>query len=310
MEAGIAEGATGIGMGTAISERSCVEGTLRCAEGQDLFVRSWEPHGAARARVVIVHGIAEHGGRYAHVGEHLAAHGYAAHAVDLRGHGRSKGSPVYVDSFDEYLDDVTQLLTAPQYAGPGLPTVLLGHSMGGTIAALLAIERDLSIDGIILSAPAVRLGGDVPPWLVRISQLLGRYFPRMGLIPVPFGGLCRDPEVVARHQADPLVYRDRVRARPGAELTRAAETVQARMEELELSLLILHGTADRLVDVAGSKELYARAKAADKTLKLYDGLFHEVMNEPEKESVLADIVEWLDARTDNPAVNESETDCG
>ena len=265
MGAGIAAGATRTDMEAQVPNCGSTDGRLHRAEGPDLHVRSWVPQEEVRGRVVIVHGIAEHGGRYAHVGEYLAVHGYAAYAADLRGHGRSEGEPVYVDSFDEYLDDVTQLLTAPRYARPGFPTFLLGHSMGGTIAALLAIERDLAIDGLILSAPAVRLGDDVPTWLVRVSQILGRYLPKMGLIPVPFGGLSRDAQVVACHEADPLIYRDRVRARPGAELARGTESVQARMEELVLPLLILHGTADRLVDAAGSKELFARARSADKT---------------------------------------------
>ena len=145
---------------------SASEGMLDDADGPELYTRHWGPQGNPRAIVVIVHGIAEHGGRYAHVGEYLARHGYAAYSADLRGHGLSEGPSVYVDTFDEYVLDVSRVIAQARRGCPAVPTFVLGHSMGGTIAVLLAIDRPGAIDGLILSAPAVQLGADVPPWLV------------------------------------------------------------------------------------------------------------------------------------------------
>ena len=269
--------------------------------GPRLYVRSWQPGPSSRASVVIVHGIAEHGGRYTHVADVLADHGYTVSVYDLRGHGRSEGEKVYVSSFDEYLEDLARVLDRVRLSNPVESLFVFGHSMGGTIAALATIRRTCTVGGLILSAPAIGLGDDVPPWMVGVSQFLGRVVPRLPLMAVPFGGLCRDPEVVARHAADPLVYRERLGARPGAELAprgelaRAMQEVQRRMGEITLPVMILHGGDDHLVSPDGSRDLYAGVGSSDKTLKVYDGLYHEVCNEPERGRTLADMVGWLDA---------------
>lgn len=271
------------------------EGPFETADGPRLYERWWRPQGQPRALVIIVHGYAEYGGRYAHVGEQLARSGYAAAALDLRGHGRSEGRRAYVRTFDEYLQDLGRFLAHAREQQPGLPVYLLGHSMGGAIALLFTLAHQEDLAGLILSAPVVKLGGDISPLLQKLSTVIARIAPRLPTIKLDCRLISRDPEVVQRYDTDPLVYRRGTPARTGAELVQAGVRCQAQAENLTLPLLILHGSADGLVEPQGSEQVYARAASRDKTLKRYQGFFHEVLNELGKAQVLADIVDWLDA---------------
>ena len=190
------------------------------------------------------------------------------------------------------MDDLARVVASER---PRQALFLLAHSMGGAIAILFALSSGQGLRGLVLSAPMTNLGNAAPEWLIQASQLLGRYVPRLPTTRVPFSYVSRDPQVVARFYADPLVYHRRVSAHTGAELVRATREIDVHMERLSLPLLIMHGTEDRVVDVRGSRQLYARAQSSDRTLKLYDGLYHHILNEPEKDRVLDDIVGWLDA---------------
>jgi acylglycerol lipase len=271
------------------------EGTFETPSGPRLFERAWLPDGAARGAIVIVHGYAEHSGRYEYVGGWLAARGYAVHALDLRGHGKSGGERVFVRSFNEYLDDVDAFLARVRARHSGADPWLLGHSMGGSIVALAAVTRRPDVPGLLLSGAG--LGAPPTPRLVtRIMLLLGRFTPRLRLRRLASATVSRDPAVVAWYDADPLNFRGKMPAGLVAAMIRSARVVDQRMETIDYPLLIMHGTEDALTRPAGSEALYRRASSTDKTLKLYAGLFHEILNEPEKDDVLADIVAWLDAR--------------
>ena len=143
----------------------------------------------------------------------------------------------------------------------------------------------------------MEIGRSIPPLLVRLSGFVGRVAPKLPTIKLDASAISRDPKEVEAYERDPLVYRGGIRARTGAEINRAIEEIKSRMEDVTLPLLIMHGTADRLTEVEGSKQLDARSRSDDKQLKLYEGLFHELLNEPEKEQVLLDIQEWLQNRT-------------
>ncbi|MDE3095390.1 MAG: lysophospholipase [Chloroflexota bacterium] len=272
------------------------EGAFAAADGLRLFERRWLPDGEPRAALAIVHGYAEHGGRYAHVGEALVGRGYAVFACDLRGHGRSDGPRAFVRSFGAYLADLPVFLDRVRTAVPGRPLFLLGHSMGGTIVALAAVAAPPSVEGVLLSGAGLTLAGAPPP-LQAAMLALGRIAPRLPLRRLAAADVSRDPEVVRAYEEDPLVYRGRMRAGLIAAMIRAARRIGAGMEDVTLPLLIMHGTADALTEPAGSRELYARARSADRTLKLYEGLYHEILNEPERAQVIDDIARWLDARS-------------
>ncbi len=272
------------------------EGSFETPDGLLLHEQTWRPDTGFRAAVVIVHGYAEHSGRYAHVAEHLARHGYVVHAFDLRGHGRSEGPISLVMSVDALVEDTERFLERAGERAPGIPVFVLAHSMGGTIAALLAIDGRLAVRGLILSGALIRLANEVPSPLQWAATIIAAVFPRMPTTKLDSGTISRDPAVVAAYDNDPLVYRGRTPARTAAVLMRAARRVRARMEAVSLPILVMHGAADLLVDPEGSSQLYARAGSGDKTLKLYDGAYHEILNEPDRAQVLADIGEWIDAR--------------
>ncbi|MBN2476545.1 MAG: lysophospholipase [Pirellulales bacterium] len=265
-------------------------------DGLTLFEQAWLPEAQADAVVVALHGFTEHGGRYTELGERLCGEGYAVYALDLRGHGRSQGEPVFVRSFDEYLADLDVFLEAVGRRQPGKPLFLFGHSMGGTIVALWAAARRGDVRGLVLSAPAVQVGRGVFPILRRVAKWLGRLFPRLRIVRMGTGWLSRDPQVVAQFRNDPLVFHDRFPVRIGAEILRAAAKVPTRAGAIRAPLLILQGTADRVVDPAGADRLEALAGSRDKTLLRYEGLYHDLLHEPEKAQVFADLIGWLDQR--------------
>ena len=273
------------------------EGRFKTNDGLNLFEQNWQPALAPKAVIIIIHGYAEHSGRYAHVAEYLASHGYAVETFDLRSHGKSAGKRVFIRSFDEFLSDVEIFLKRVQERHQGKNLFLLGHSMGGTIAVLFAITRKSALKGVILSGATLKLSDDISPFLVRISSILGKILPKLPTVKVDRDALSHDLEVMKKYDNDPLVYQGGIPARTGAEFTRATKLIQKQMELVTLPMLIMSGTADRLSDPEGSKQLYERAQSKDKTLKLYDGLYHEILNELEKEQVLGDIVDWLDGHS-------------
>jgi alpha-beta hydrolase superfamily lysophospholipase len=269
-------------------------GTFKTADGTTLFEQWWRPEDQPKATVAIVHGYGEHSTRYTDVAGHLVNYGYTVETFDLRGHGRSEGKRTFVRSFDAYLVDLDRFLKRVKERMKSSNLFLLGHSMGGAIVTLFAMTRKPDGKGLILSGPALKISDDISPLLVRLSSMIGMVLPKLPTIKLDSSGISRDPEVVKHYENDPLVYHGGIPARTGAEITGATKIIQAQMESMTLPLLILHGSDDRLADPEGSKELYERAQSDDKTLKLYEGLYHEVMNEPEKEMVWADIVAWIE----------------
>ena len=270
-------------------------GTYESDDGLRLFEQEWSPEGTPKAGVVIVHGYGEHTGRYVHVAEELTQNGYAVSTFDLRGHGRSQGDPrTFVRSFDEHLDDLERFLSRVRERHSGRPLFLFGHSMGGTIATLFAIARQPEIRGLLLSGASLKLSDNYSPSMITLAKIISLVLPKLRLIKLDASAVSRDAEVVREYVTDPLVYHGGIPARTGAEMNRAMERIRQRMETLEVPLLIMHGTCDLLADPEGSRQLYDRAESDDKDLRLYEGLYHEILNEPEKTQVLADMVEWLD----------------
>lgn len=274
------------------------EDALRRPDGAHpaLWERRLDVHDA-RATLVLVHGFAEHGGRYVHVAEALAAAGVSTLAVDLRGWGRAEGERGALRSFDEYLGDADLALRrARELAADGRPLFLLGHSQGGLVAALCATERRPELAGLVLSSPALRLALRVPAWKDLVARAASRLLPDLvlpsGLDP---SLACRDPAVLHALRADPL-WAPVSRARWYTELLAAQDRVGERAEELRVPLLVLAAGDDRVADVEATRAWFERAGSADRTLRVFDGLWHEVLNEPERELVLAELVAWLRAR--------------
>ena len=272
-------------------------GTLRTDDGLTLATRRWQPHARPKGAVALVHGIGEHSGRYAHVATHLMLHDYAVYAFDLRGHGRSEGEPrAYVEAFDVYVADLDRVLEHIRAEAGVLPLFLMGHSMGGGIAARYVIEHGAGgLAGLVLSSAALRVPADLSPFLQKIAGVVSRFAPKLPATRLNTANLSRDPAVARAYEQDPLVYGGGVRARVGHAILQNVQHIEQHTDAFTLPLYLFHGTADRIADPEGSRRLFERAPTEDKTLKLYDGLLHETMNEPERERVLTDLTDWLDA---------------
>jgi alpha-beta hydrolase superfamily lysophospholipase len=266
------------------------DGWLGSADGARLYWQAWQPDGAPRDTVILVHGAAEHGGRYAHVAERLTAEGYAVYALDHRGHGRSDGTRAQIDSLDRLVEDLSRLVVLV-----GGKPFLVGHSMGGAVALTYAIRHGDTIAGLVVSGPAVATEA-VPAPLKAITAGLSRFAPNLPVYKIEDDAVSRDPQVVLDYQRDPLNHPGKLPARTLGEIMRAMDTIPRDAVALRVPLLLLHGGEDRLCPPEGSRQVHANAGSADKTLKIYDGLYHEIFNEPEQAMVLDDLVAWLAER--------------
>jgi acylglycerol lipase len=275
-------------------------GTLAGAGGREIFWQAWSPENRApRGSVVIVHGAGEHSGRYRHVADRLVAEGFAVSALDHRGHGRSDGPRALIDRLDRAVSDIDGVVTMARGARPDLPVFMLAHSMGGTFAVQYALAHQQHLAGLILSGPLAALDGAPAP-LRLAGRVLSVIAPGMGLIAVDSGLVSRDPDVVLAYRADPLVHHGKLPARTLAELASAIDAFPARVSEITVPTLIMYGTQDGLAPTRGSEMLGERIGAADMTITPYEGLYHEIFNEPERETVLDELCAWLDAHVAAP----------
>ena len=277
-------------------------GTNSQAAGASLYWHSWLPKTPPRAIVLLAHGYAEHLGRYQHVAAHLNAQGFGVFALDHWAHGRSDGSPGFVPKFSVFTDGVEALLSEIEATHPGLSRFLIGHSMGGLIAATHLLTHQSHYRGAILSGPAIMPAETPSTLMLFISRLLSRFFPKTGVLKLDANGVSRDPAVVAAYLADPLVYTGKIGARLAAEFFSAMAHIRACAHEITLPLLLVHGDQDSLAAPSGSKYLFDHCRSTDKTFRLYEGLFHEIFNEPEQAMVLGEVTDWIEAHMSNDPV--------
>ena len=257
--------------------------------GRRLFVRRWTPPQGTtevRAPVVLVHGYAEHSGRYDHVGSAFATSGAVTWAMDLRGHGRSEGPRANIERLEWALADLDQLVDR---AGAGV--VMFGHSLGGALAAAYAVTRPGKLSGLVLSAPAVHLARR-PFWQVWPVRALASVAPSAGVARVLPEGLSRDPQIVESFVDDPLVWHGRAPARTVIEMYRAGRAALGRAAELTVPFLVVHGEADPIVPLSSTRDLFAAVAAPDKELVVLPGFRHEPHQELGKEDVIDRVVEW------------------
>ncbi len=261
--------------------------------GTRIHFRSWRP-AAPKAVVVIAHGVNSHGGQYLWTGEQLEAAGFAVYAIDHRGRGKSEGARFYVDDVSDYTEDLGTLINLAKSREPGLKVFLLGHSAGGVIGCTWALDHQAEIAGFICESFAYQVPAPAP--VLALVRLLGRIAPKLPVLKLQMKDFTRDPTALAALEADPLCKGEIQPARTVAALLKATDRMKTEFGTLKLPLFIMHGTLDKATVPAGSREFHAAAGSADKTLKLYEGHFHDLLNDLGKEQVLADIVAWMDAR--------------
>ncbi len=275
-----------------------LEGKLTGRFGTRLYHQGWVPSGTPRAVIVLMHGMADHGGRYQNLVNALVPAGYSVYAIDLRGHGKSEGKRCCVRRFEDFIADLDGFINIIGSTIPRPAVFLAGHSMGGIISTAYAQEHQKKLSGLILSAPALKAGASFTSLHKKMARILSVLAPNLGVAKLDAAGLSRDPAVVKAYLEDPLVYTGKISARLGAELLKAIEgTMPPRMKDIKLPVLIMHGTSDVLSDPQGSKIAYESVSSSDKSLKYFHGFFHEIFNDPERELVFADMREWLAAHS-------------
>jgi acylglycerol lipase len=271
-----------------------IEEDIHGASGPTLHIRSWPAVGCARGVVMIVPGFNSHSGYYAWVGGQLSAAGLTAYAVDLRGRGKSEGERFYVDAFEDYVSDVASLAAVVKAREKHLPVYLLGHSAGGVVACLYALEHQSELAGLICESFAFRL--PAPGIALAALKGLSHLAPHAHVLRLKNEDFSRDGAVVATMNADPLIAHETQPTMTVAAMVRADEQLEPALPGISLPLLILHGAADRATKPSGSELLLDRAGSADKTLKLYEGAFHDLLNDIGRETVMADVLAWVDVR--------------
>lgn len=267
-------------------------GVFQGRGGVELFEQSWRPNAPPRAVLVAMHGLKDHSTRYGDFARRLVARGFAVHAFDMRGHGHSSGHRATLDSFDDLTGDLAIFMDRVRAQHPGRPVFLLGHSVGGAIVTLYTLQQRPSLAGLIVVAPALRV--DRSPIEAAATPLAAAMLPNFPVVDTPDEDFSRDPEVVREMANDPLVYHSVGPARTAAALVDAIGHVWERADTLDVPLLGLHGTVDRLTDPRGTAELVRRARTPDRTLLLYRGLVHDLFHEPERDQVMTDVEEWLE----------------
>ncbi|MGA9871087.1 MAG: lysophospholipase [Rhodococcus sp. (in: high G+C Gram-positive bacteria)] len=272
------------------------ESTFTGVRGTPIVYDTWTPEGDVAGILVLSHGLGEHARRYDHVVARLGDLGLAVFAPDHRGHGRSGGARLGLKRWADYTDDLHTLFGIARVAHPGTRSFLLGHSMGGAIALSYALDHQDRLDALMLSGPAVVLGDSTPKALVPIGKLLGKFAPRVPVQQLDSNAVSRDRAVVAAYDADPLVHHGKVPAGLASQLVGAMQSLPARLSTLTLPVLLQHGSEDALADVSGSRMIAERAGSDDLTIEVYDGLYHEIFNEPEQDRVLGDLIAWLSPR--------------
>lgn len=273
-------------------------GTFKGVKDTELFYQSWladSPSGA----LIIVHGLGEHSGRYKNVLNVLKGDSISVYSFDQRGFGKSQGKRGCVDSFRDYIEDVKIFVAKVKSDNNELPVIMLGHSLGGLIAAMFAIEYGDDINGLILSSPAFLFTGEVPWWKKAAAKLMTHISPNFSLSSGDdYSGLSHDPAYIEECKKDKLLH-NFVSARLYDEFLKSSVTCMSKAFELSIPFFIFHGNADPITDYKGSEIFFQRASSKDKELKIFDGLYHKTMNEipQEREKVLAMVSAWIKNHT-------------
>ena len=270
-----------------------VEGNFRGIRNANIFYQGWVPDEKVKAVILIIHGLGEHCGRYMNVVNHFIPLGFAVYGLDHLGHGKSDGEREVVKTFDDFTTNLSSYYSMVKTWQPSHPIFLLGHSMGGLIVSYYLLDHQSDFKGAIISAPSVKIPSNITPLTVWMGKILSAVAPKAGILSLDPTGLSRDQEVVKAYINDPLVFHGKTPARLAAEMLNAMSRVKQAVKKISLPLIIIQGSADRLVDPGGAQMLFTEASSKEKTLKLYEGYYHEVLNEPDKARVLKDLETWV-----------------
>jgi alpha-beta hydrolase superfamily lysophospholipase len=272
------------------------EWNWKTSDGLQMYSKGWAPQGKPKATLCLVHGLGEHIGRYEHVAAALTEKGYALLGFDLRGHGKSAGPRGHTPSYDALMDDIAAFFDQTEARYPNLPRFLYGHSLGGNLALNYALRRKPTLRGVIATGPLLKLAFEPPASKVSLGRMMNKIWPGFTQASgLETSALSHDVEVVRAYENDPLVHA-KISARLFVDMYEAGLWALEHASEFPLPLLLMHGTADRLTSAEASRQ-FGEAEGKQVTLKLWDGWYHEIHNEPEKEQVFKVMTDWLDAHS-------------
>jgi alpha-beta hydrolase superfamily lysophospholipase len=271
-----------------------IEEDFTSTDGLRIHTRAWQPASTPRAVIVICHGVNSHGGQYLWTADQFVARGFAVFAIDLRGRGKSDGKRFYVEDVADYVADLRGMIDIGKQRHPGLPVYLLGHSAGGVVSCTYALDYQDQIDGLICESFAFQV--PAPGFVLAAIKGLSHVAPSLGVLTLHMKDFTRDPAALAALEADPLTKGEVQPAATVAALVRADERLHDSFGQITLPVMILHGTADKATVCQGSQYFYDQTGSQDRTLKLYDGHFHDLLNDIGKETVLSDIAAWIEMR--------------
>jgi alpha-beta hydrolase superfamily lysophospholipase len=273
-----------------------IEDTFKGDKGLNLFYQCWLPDKKPKAVLLVIPGAAEHGGRYTNLVNYFVPRDYAVCGLDTQGHGKSEGLRCYIDRFSDYIDDIKIFFDIIHQKYADRKVFLVGHSMGATIAVAYTVKHQRGLAGLIVSGVVLKLGSSISPVLKAVGPLISFLFPKMGATVLDATAISQDKAVVDAYVNDPLVHRGKITARLGMEMIKTMGKLPSLIPQINLPILIMHGTEDRLSNPEGSPMLYDLVGSRDKTLKLYEGFHHEIFNEPGHLQVMADVEAWLATR--------------
>ncbi|MEN2281064.1 lysophospholipase [Algoriphagus sp. SE2] len=266
-------------------------------DGLKLYLQAWMPE-KPKAAILLVHGLGEHSSRYLHLVDRLHAIGMAVFTFDGRGHGKSDlpKPSAYFNSYEDYLKDIDALYGKVQKYVPGVSTFIYGHSMGGGLVAAYVLKYQPKTHGVILSSPAIKETEGTSKLLIAISSLISKLFPRMKALKLDANKVSRIPEEVEKYLNDPLIYTEAIPARTGYELLQVMRYIQENATDFKSPLLLIHGSDDGLTNPKGSEILFKKSKSTDKTLQVFPGGYHELINDLDREKVFDLVVDWVQER--------------
>ncbi|MDT8378298.1 MAG: alpha/beta hydrolase [Desulfotignum sp.] len=273
-----------------------IDGHFKGVGNANIYYQAWLPDGNVKAILLLVHGLGEYCGRFTNHVNHFVPLGYAIYGLDHLGHGKSDGEREVIERFADYTEPLTRYYQMVKGRHPGKPVFIFGHSMGGLITCSYLIDHQADFKGAILSAPAIKVSDSISQFTITLGKIFSRIAPETGVIELDASAISRDPGVVEAYMNDPLIFHGRTPARLAAEILKAMMRVSAQAEKITLPLIIVQGSKDKIVDPQGAQMLYKKAGSTDKTLKVYEGLYHEIHNEPECSIMFKDVEDWLAAR--------------
>ena len=271
------------------------ESAFKSIDGLNIFYRSWRPApGAARAVVAIIPGFNSHSGYYEWVANQLIAADLAVYAVDLRGRGKSDGERFYVQNFEDYVTDVASFISIVKETEKDLPVFMLGHSAGGVVACNYALDYQQELAGLICESFAYQV--PAPDFALAVLKGLSHIAPHAHVLKLQNEDFSRDTAIVDFMNSDPLIAHETQPTQTVAAMVRADERLKKEFPKITLPVLILHGTKDKATKPGGSRHFFETAGSKDKTLKLYEGSFHDPLNDLDKQLVIADVLSWINER--------------